>query len=268
MRHHQIAQTGVLVSSLALGTTKFGRNGAVKYPTHFELPSDETLTRLISTAIDSGINTLDTAPAYGISEIRIGEIIHQQRQAITLISKAGEHFDQQTQQSQYDFRPQALEKQLEQSLVSLQTDYLDIWLLHSDGNDTQHLNDEVLSLFHRVKREGKVRAIGLSGKTQAGGKIALQEMDCIMMASSLDYQAEDSLFQFAKAQQKSILLKKVFNSGWALNHPDKNKVMEQTFRKLFTQSALSSAIIGTINPKHLKENIDVFNKVESTLSLS
>jgi len=75
MKKRPIALTDVELSSLTLGTVKFGRNQSVKYPGSFDLPRDKEITTLLSQAQEQGITTLDTAPAYGISEERLGALL-------------------------------------------------------------------------------------------------------------------------------------------------------------------------------------------------
>ena len=70
-----LGATGLRVSPLGLGTVKFGRNRGVKYPRTFELPTDRAILNLLETAWESGINLLDTAPAYGASEERLGRLL-------------------------------------------------------------------------------------------------------------------------------------------------------------------------------------------------
>jgi len=70
-----LGATGLEVSALGLGTVKFGRNTGVKYPAGFELPSAAEIGELLAVARDLGINLLDTAPAYGSSEERIGKSV-------------------------------------------------------------------------------------------------------------------------------------------------------------------------------------------------
>ncbi len=263
MKARQLAQTDVWLSPLALGTVKFGRNQAVKYPTGFDLPDDKRVRDLLTLAFDQGMTTLDTAPAYGIAEERLGKILPMNRHDVQIIGKAGEHFNSQTTQSQFDFSPNALLTQLKQSLKALKTDYLDCWLLHSDGNDRVNLSDEVIDTFLQAKKAGYVRTVGASTKTIEGGKRALEHFDCVMMASSADYQEEDTLFSIAKEKQKSLLLKKIFNSGWDLQQKDKENVLEHTFSRLFQHVSTCSAVIGTGSPKHLKENIEAFEKAVS-----
>ena len=64
----KFGQTNIRISPVTLGTVKIGRNSGVKYPSKFDLPSDESVSRLFELAYDLGINAIDTAPAYGHSE--------------------------------------------------------------------------------------------------------------------------------------------------------------------------------------------------------
>ena len=86
-----LGQTGIEVSCLGLGTVKFGRNQEVKYPGTFSLPEDKQITALLDQAKDLGINLLDTAPAYGSSEQKLGRLL-KDRQDWVICTKVGEEF--------------------------------------------------------------------------------------------------------------------------------------------------------------------------------
>lgn len=249
--------SGVQLSALSLGTVKIGRNQAVKYPSAFDLPSDNEVRSLLAYALDKGVSTLDTAPAYGNSELRLGELLPE-RKRFQIISKAGETFNPKTGESHYDFSPKCLRLSLENSLRALRTDYLDCWLLHSDGNDLANLNDEVLKTFLDAKQQGLVRSVGASTKTVEGGAYALRHLDGIMMTASLNNANEAALFDIAKQYHKGLILKKIYDSGWALNGDDKHQIMQQTLAQLFKHEAVCTAIIGTSNTLHLQENIDAW----------
>lgn len=249
--------SGVQLSSLSLGTVKIGRNQAVKYPTAFDLPSDQEVRSLLAYALDKGVSTLDTAPAYGTAEQRLGELLPE-RKRFQIISKAGETFNPKSGESHYDFSPKSLRLSLENSLRVLRTDYLDCWLLHSDGNDVNNLNDEVLKTLLDAKQQGLVRSVGASTKTVEGGAYALQHLDGIMMAASLNHDQEAALFDIAKTLHKGLILKKIYDSGWALNSNDKHQVMRDTLAQLFQHEAVCSAVIGTGKTLHLQENIDAW----------
>ena len=100
LQKRALGQSGIMVSCLGLGTVKFGRNQEVKYPRNFSLPSDNMILNLLDQAEDLGINFLDTAPAYGSSEQRIGRLLTL-RQDWIICTKVGEEFV--TGKSFFDF---------------------------------------------------------------------------------------------------------------------------------------------------------------------
>src|ERR1700753_3497434 len=81
------------VSSLGFGSFKIGRNVGVKYPSAYDLPSDAEVDRLLNGVLDLGCNLIDTAPAYGLSEERIGRSIGHRRDEFILSTKVGESFE-------------------------------------------------------------------------------------------------------------------------------------------------------------------------------
>ncbi len=177
-----LGNTGILVSAIGLGTVKFGRNTAVKYPTPFDLPSDEHIDTLLRTSADLGVNLIDTAPAYGSSEQRLGNALARHRffgsrDRWIIATKVGEEFDTApdgTGVSRYDFSPVAVEASVTRSLARLRTDYLDIVLIHSDGNDEAIIADRgAIHALQSLKARGLIRAIGISIKSPAGGYAAL-----------------------------------------------------------------------------------------------
>ena len=132
LQKRALGQSGIIVSCLGLGTVKFGRNQEVKYPRSFSLPSDDMILNLLNQAEALGINFLDTAPAYGSSEQRLGRLL-QRRQDWVICTKVGEEFI--TGKSFFDFSGPHIRNSIERSLRNLKTDYLDLVLVHSDGND-------------------------------------------------------------------------------------------------------------------------------------
>src|SRR4051812_24720467 len=92
MLSRPLGSTGLTVSMLGLGTVKFGRNQKVKYPEAFDLPSDAQIEGLLDVALEAGINLLDTAPAYGVSEERLGKLLGSRRDQFVIVTKTGEEF--------------------------------------------------------------------------------------------------------------------------------------------------------------------------------
>lgn len=246
-----LGSTGLKVSPLGLGTVKLGRNQGVKYPNGFKLPSDSEAADLLALARELGINLLDTAPAYGSSETRLGPLLRGQRQHWVICSKVGEEFS--GGESWFDFSASHTRHSVERSLRRLETDYLDLVLVHSDGNDLDVLDQEVYPALAQLKQEGLIRAFGFSGKTVAGGIRALDQGDCAMVTYNLNERAEAAVLDHALSQHKGILIKKALASGHlCLQGEDPVK---QGLAFVFAHPAVSSAIVGTINPKHLVHNV-------------
>ena len=126
-----LGSTGINISSLTLGTVKFGRNTNVKYPKKFDLPDIKTCGYLLDLAYDLGFNIIDTAPAYGLSEQIIGELLKTRKhQDWVICTKGGENYNSKTQLSNYDFSQKSIKASIENSLKMLNKDYLDIFLLY------------------------------------------------------------------------------------------------------------------------------------------
>ncbi len=245
MKPVDLGDTGVRVSPLGLGTVKFGRNQGVKYPSGFGLPDEDTLADLLALAKSLGIITLDTAPAYGASEERLGRLLAGQRDDWVLIGKVGEEFADGV--SSYHFTPDHFRRSLERSLERLRTDRLDVLLIHSDGSDMAILQDDALMrTMAGFKAEGTVRAIGMSTKTVAGGIRTLELMDVAMATYTAAYRDEEPVLDHAAAHGKAVILKKVLSSGHAADVP-------AAIRFGFAHPAVACAVVGTINPDHLRQ---------------
>lgn len=240
-----LGDTGLRVSPLGLGTVKFGRNQGVRYPAAFVIPDEERLAHLLDLARSLGINLLDTAPAYGDSEERLGRLLRGQRDRWVIVSKVGEEFADGA--STYRFTPDHFERSLERSLRRLGTDHLDALLIHADATELAILADDALLRTMRgFKEQGLVRAIGVSTKTAAGGIRTLELMDVAMATYTPDYTAERPVLDYAAAHGKGVILKKVLSSGHAADVP-------AAIRFAFAHPGTSCAIVGTINPDHLRQ---------------
>ncbi len=257
MQKRRLGKLDMDVSVLGLGTVKFGRNQGVRYPAAFELPSDEALQLLLATAKELGINLLDTAPAYGSSEERLGKLLQYSRHEWIVSSKVGEEFI--NGQSQFDFSPRAIQASVERSLQRLNTDYLDILLVHSNGDDVRLIEEEnVFVSLDALKQAGKIRGYGMSTKTVVGGLLTLTHADLAMVTFNPLEQVERAVIAAAYAQQKGIFIKKALVSGHLqpLNSP---QALAEALAFSVNEPGVSSVIIGTINAVHLRENCQVLS---------
>jgi len=245
-----MGSTDIKLSAIGLGLVKIGRNTGVKYPHSFQIPDDHTVRNLLETAFDLGVNLLDTAPAYGESETRLGKLRPHRREDWIICSKVGENFINQTSVSTFNFDRKFIIQSVEHSLRNIKTDYLDILLVHSNGEDLKIIEEyDVFKTLSELKQAGKIRYFGMSTKTPAGAKLAIEQSDLVMLAYNMNYPDEGYLIDYAASLGKGVLIKKGLESGHAGS-------FENAIEFIFKKSGVSSLIIGTLNIKHLKENIE------------
>ena len=254
----QLGSTDLHLSVLGLGTVKLGRDQQVKYPTGFKIPGDKAVKNLFSACQDLGINFIDTAPAYGVSEERLGQLLPNKNDWL-IMTKVGEAFE--NGQSSFDFSAAATRHSIERSLKRLKRDYLDMVLVHSDGNDMHIINNEgVLSELARLKQQGLIRSYGMSTKTMAGGLWVVENCDVVMATCNLSDDQDLPVIARAKELNKGVVIKKGLQSG----HADKSaggSGVEAAFQHVFSQQGVTSMIVGTINLQHLSDNVCIVNDV-------
>ena len=252
MELRPLGATGLRVSPLGLGTVKFGRNQGVKYPRAFELPSDREALALLELAWDLGINLLDTAPAYGESEERLGRLLRQCRRDWVIVTKVGEEFREG--QSHFDFSAAATRASVERSLRRLGVEALDAVLIHSSGDDLGILEREaVLPTLLDLKQAGLVRAVGMSSKTVAGGLRAVDCCDLVMVTYNLAQREELPVIRAARAAGKGVLIKKGLLGGH-LDQTTASDPVRASLELIYAEPGVSSVVVGTLNPAHLRAN--------------
>ena len=245
--YRALGSSGIKISPFGLGTVKFGRNTGLKYPAQFALPTDNQLEKLLLVAKELGINFLDTAPAYGTSEERLGKLIRSSREHWVISTKVGERFSEGN--STYDFNTKTITNSLEYSLRMLETDYLDLVLVHCNKQDVDNLkNTDVIPVLRKYQEKGYIRMIGASTNSVEGGLLALDELDTAMITYNQNDTEQDQVIKKAEQLNKGVILKKVFDSGQAVDS-------FQALKFAMSSPAVTSAVIGTINPEHLRENI-------------
>jgi aryl-alcohol dehydrogenase-like predicted oxidoreductase len=255
-RRKNIAETGLAVSPLGLGTVKLGRTAGVKYPGSFKIPDDVQTLKLLSQASELGINLIDTAPAYGNSEQRLGQLLPKLNREWVIATKVGELFNADLAQSHYNYTAEFIKQSVEQSLKNLRREVLDIVLIHSDGND-QHIIEHlgVLEILNDLKQQGLIRATGMSTKTVAGGLLSLQQSDIAMVMHNSGYQDEQAVLDQAATSNKAIFIKKALNSGHLARSSSVTDPVQASFDTIYQNPAVTSIVIGTITPSHLTSNV-------------
>lgn len=168
MEYREIGESGIVASSIALGTWAVGGG-----PWWGDSDDSESI-RAIHAAIDSGVTMIDTAPAYefGHSEEVVGRAVKGRRDKVILSTKCGLwwhddrgsfKFEQMGKRVNVSLRPETLSAEIDISLKRLGTDYIDLYMTHWQAvePDKTPIEDTMAALL-RMKDEGKIRAIGVS----------------------------------------------------------------------------------------------------------
>jgi aryl-alcohol dehydrogenase-like predicted oxidoreductase len=149
MHYRSLGRTGIRVSPFALGAMMFSSFGTT---------DQDTVNRMVSRALDAGINFIDTADAYGESEEILGRALKGRRDDVVLATKfarpIGEDPNRQGGSRRW------IMTAVENSLRRLQTDHIDLYQMHRPDPTTDI--EETLSALTDLVRAGKVRAIGSS----------------------------------------------------------------------------------------------------------
>ncbi|NQT27133.1 aldo/keto reductase [candidate division KSB1 bacterium] len=121
---------------------------------------------LVRTALDRGINILDTGRTYagGQNEIMLGEALKGIRDQVVIQSKLKLHIsDDELNKKHTDNKiKKQMERSLTETLQALQSNYVDIMLIHGLSSEKLMFNETVLEFFNQAKKEGKIRASGFS----------------------------------------------------------------------------------------------------------
>lgn len=235
----------MIVTPLGFGAFKIGRNEKVKYPQPYDLPDDAAVERLLNGVLDAGINVIDTAPAYGISEERIGKFLASRRNEFVLSTKVGERFV--NGESSFDFTAAGVRASVAESLRRLRTEVLDILFVHSNGDDLViQRQSEVVPTLQKLKHAGYVRAIGFSGKSPAGAEAALEWADVVMVEYHLQDRSHAEVIASAASRGVGVVVKKGLASG---HLPPADAI-----RFVLANPHVASVIVGGLSLEHLREN--------------
>ncbi len=160
MRYKKLGGTGVDVSQIALGTWAIGGK-------NWGNVDDNMSIKAIHQMIDNGVNFIDCAPTYGMghAEEVLGKALKGKRDKVTLLTKCGIRWPDEArkdfnQGAIRDSSKKSILKQIDDSLKRLNTDYIDVYLIHWPDVNTPL--EETVEAFEELKKTGKIKYTGVS----------------------------------------------------------------------------------------------------------
>jgi aryl-alcohol dehydrogenase-like predicted oxidoreductase len=267
-----LGRTGLEVTQLGYGS--MGLRGPKTWGGR--VVSEQAADKFLNAVLDAGINFLDTAPDYGISEERIGRYVSSRRNEFYLATKCGCAYTQHDDHIEIDhvWKKDVVERNLETSLNRMRTDYVDLMQFH--GGDAETLQREgLIDLLMSFRDAGTIRHIGASSSLpNLPALIDLGVFETFQIPySCLAPQHHDLITRAAETGAGVIIRGGIAHGGpdaeiqrSALNDvwtqaklddllPNGMKRAELILRFTLSHSHCHSTIVGTCNPEHFAENL-------------
>jgi aryl-alcohol dehydrogenase-like predicted oxidoreductase len=212
MKYRTLGKTELRVSVVGVGTWQFGGEWGRDY-------TSSEADAILGKAKELGINLIDTAECYGdhLSETLIGQSIERSRGDWILATKFGHQFHRSFERTDV-FDPQGVVKQLELSLKSLRTDYIDLYQFHS-GPNAAFDEDALWDALNRQVEAGKIRHLGISigsnenvHQTTSASKVGAEVIQVVY--NRLDRKPEAEVFPSCQEQNLGVLARVPLASGF------------------------------------------------------
>ncbi|MEL1241444.1 aldo/keto reductase [Flavobacterium flavipallidum] len=196
MNYRKLGKTNFEISEIALGTWQVGG----KWGSPF---NDQSADELLNTAVDRGINFIDTADVYenGLSEKAVGRLIRSRSERIYVATKCGRHISPHVNEG---YQTKVLQKYVEDSLQRLGLETLDLIQLHCPPTEVFY-RPEIFELFDKLKKEGKIQNLGVSVEKVEEGLKAMEydNVTSIQIIFNLFRQRPSELL-FEQAMKKDV----------------------------------------------------------------
>ena len=267
MEKRQLGKTGMQVSVLGFGAAEIG----------YEEASQSTVEQLLKSALDAGLNVIDTAECYRGSEELIGKAVGNRRADFYLFSKCGHPHGAE---SAANWSRDSILESIERSLRRLQTDVLDLVHLHS-CSEAELRKGEAIAALQIARDRGHTRFIGYSGDGQATRyAVECGAFDSLQVSINIaDQEAIELTVPLAHEQGMGVIAKRpIANVAWKTGHkpansyhhiywerlrklsfdflqtPDLEKTIATALRFTLSAPGVDTAIVGTTKPERWEQN--------------
>ena len=267
MEKRRLGKTDMDVSVLGFGGAEIG----------FENASLDAVEKLLKSALDAGLNVIDTGECYRGSEELIGQAVSDRREDFYLFTKCGHPHGME---SSANWSQASLLQSIERSLGRLKTDRLDIVHLHS-CSESELRKGEAITALQTAHERGYTRYIGYSGDSRAAHfAVECGAFDTLQTSISIaDQEAIELIVPLAHKKQMGVIAKRpIANAAWKTGHKPiqgyhheywerlrklnyeflRNADLEKTIgialRFTLSVPGVHTAIVGTKKPERWQEN--------------
>jgi aryl-alcohol dehydrogenase-like predicted oxidoreductase len=273
----ELGRTGLQVTMLGYGAMEL--RGA---PRGRDVTETQAET-ILNAVLDAGINYIDTSIDYGLSEGRIGRYIAERRSEYYLASKCGCLVSAapvpRGQRNSHVFTRDNILAGVEQSLARMHTDHLDVLQFHASPSRQTLEEHGAVEAVLELKQAGTVRFIGMSSTfPNLSDHIAMGVFDVFQIPYSAVQREHEAVITAAAEAGAGIVIRGGAAKGapaegkqagmqwerWQQAHLDDllsgMTSMEFILRFTFTHPDMDTNIVGTVNPAHLQDNLNVLRQ--------
>jgi aryl-alcohol dehydrogenase-like predicted oxidoreductase len=267
MEKRRLGKTDMDVSVLGFGGAEIG----------YEETSTETVADLLNSALDAGLNVVDTAECYRASEESIGKGVSNRRKDFYLFTKCGHPHGME---SGANWSRDSILQSVERSLQRLKTDHLDLVQLHS-CSEAELRKGEVIAALQAAREKGHTRYIGYSGDSRAAHyAVECGAFDTLQTSINIaDQEAIEQTLPLAREKSIGVIAKRpLANVAWKtghrpmdsyhheywerlrklnydfLNSYDLEKSISVALRFTLSVPGVHTAIVGTSKPERWEAN--------------
>ncbi|WP_067038188.1 aldo/keto reductase [Allomuricauda sp. CP2A] len=214
MKRRPLGNTGINVSEIAFGGVEIGMPYGIGVSSEADMLSRYESINLLHEAVDRGINFFDTARMYGASEEIMGQAFKTKRDQVVISTKCCKLRDKSGDLPSSKKIKELIEKSLQESLLALQTNYVDVYMLHQADLGILE-NEDIAQTFSRLKRDGIIRATGASTYSLGETKKTIESgnWDVVQLPYNLMDQTQEINFSLAEKSEIGIMVRSVLFKG-------------------------------------------------------